>query len=59
MNPEIDKKLRAGRMACPRCQKKTMGYVTVGQLNFGGFRDYTRAKCRLCLKLVGIKQKDA
>ena len=56
ITPEQKKDLGKGRMVCPNCQKKGMGYA--GHRHAFGEKDYDRTQCRYCRKTYKITRKE-
>ncbi len=38
--------LRSGRVKCPECQRKGVGFA--GHPHASGYKDHDRARCRFC-----------
>jgi uncharacterized Zn-finger protein len=47
--------LRSGRVVCPACGKKGLGYAA--HPHAYGWKDYSYAVCRYCQKRFAVKQK--
>ncbi len=48
-------KLQSGRVICPKCGKKGLGYAR--HAHCFGWKDYSRASCRYCHARFKVKEK--
>lgn len=48
-------KLHSGRLKCPKCGRRGVGYAN--HPHAFGYKDYSRAKCRYCATYFKIKSK--
>ena len=52
--PPIRDRLRGGRVECPSCKRKGVGFAS--HPHAYGWKDYNKASCRYCHKTFKIKE---